>query len=285
MNVRPAVLLALAFILANCTSENPSPPENAAADSLREALTFYASFDSGADADVALGDARIYTAPTWDDRYAGEPGLPDASIARLAPEDGISGGALLLSTDEEPVVYFKAQDNMHYQNEDWSGTVSFWLSLDPDQDLKPGFCDPIQVTASAWNDACFFVDFTEESPRVFRAAAFADLGAWEMPRPEIEVSQPPFADSQWTHVVMTFSRFNTDTDDGVLKLYMNGRQAGVLTDRMQTFTWEPETALIRIGYRYIGRFDELAFFNRALSQHEIDALYNMTSSLHPPVEG
>jgi hypothetical protein len=31
----------------------------------KQALTFHASFDKGLDADFALGDKRIYTAPVW----------------------------------------------------------------------------------------------------------------------------------------------------------------------------------------------------------------------------
>ena len=62
---------------------------------------------------------------------------------------------------------------------DWSGTVSFWLRLDPDKDLEPGYADPIQITDKKWDDASFFVDFTkDDKPRHFRLGIYSDLKVW-----------------------------------------------------------------------------------------------------------
>ncbi len=68
--------------------------------------------------------------------------------------------------------------NMHYRSEDWNGTISFWMRLDPDKDLQPGYCDPLQVTQFAWNNGSFFVDFDKDLPRDFRLGVFSDLKFW-----------------------------------------------------------------------------------------------------------
>ena len=35
-----------------------------------------------------------------------------------------------------------------YNARSWSATVSVWLRLNPDQDLEPGYCDPIQIVGN-----------------------------------------------------------------------------------------------------------------------------------------
>ena len=47
------------------------------------------------------------------------------------------------------------------REENWDGTISFWLRLEPNRDLRPGYSDPLLVTPRAWNDASFFTDFTK----------------------------------------------------------------------------------------------------------------------------
>ena len=68
-----ATLLLVVF-LSGCSggvapepSVSGSPPEASfdATDALAEVLTFHASFDDGIDADWALGDRQIYTAPSY----------------------------------------------------------------------------------------------------------------------------------------------------------------------------------------------------------------------------
>ena len=34
---------------------------------------------------------------------------------------------------------------LNYNDRNWSATVSVWLRLDPDKDLEPGYCDPVQI--------------------------------------------------------------------------------------------------------------------------------------------
>ena len=91
----------------------------------------------------------------------------------------------------------------------------------------------------------------------------------------ITIDQPPFGRDHWTHVVMTFVNFNTGSKDGIVTGYLNGQRVGSLTGRQQTLTWDPEQALVRLGMQYVGDFDDLAFFSRALTAAEVKALYEL----------
>jgi len=50
---------------------------------------------------------------------------------------------------------------------------------------------------------------------------------------------------------------------------------GALPPRIQTFTWDERQASIMLGLGYIGLFDELSWFNRALSGPEIRVLHEL----------
>ena len=141
------------------------------AQDLAKALTFHASFDRGTDADVALGDPRIYTAPTYKAQAEAKPGLDHADVS-VVEGKGRWGAALEFRQKNTKAIFYQGEKNVAWRNRNWNGTISFWLSLDPDQDLAPGFCDPIQVTDKAYNDAALWVDFTrDERPRrILRAA-------------------------------------------------------------------------------------------------------------------
>lgn len=263
------------------------------ADDLAKALTFHASFDQGADADFALGDRRIYTAASYKNREEAKPGIGNPDVG-IAPGQGRWGAALQFRKKNTHAIYYQAEKNVAYRNQNWGGAVSFWLSLDPDQDLEPGFCDPIQVTDEAYNDAALWVDFTkDDKPRHFRLGVFGDLKVWnpknlnadqnpDFNRRLITVTTPPFGRGRWTHVVITHAGLSTDAG-GVAKLYLNGRLQGAAEGIREPFTWDLSRAAIRVGVNYVGLFDDLAVFNRALSDKEVDALYKLKTgarSLH-----
>ena len=271
---------ALSFLAAECTAQPDIKTP------LREAIRFHASFDGHVDADFALGDSILYHAPSWDDRMQRTAGLPE-EVTHIR-NGGRYGDALEFDVRREPVIIlFDAKRNVAYRDSTWSGTISFWLSLNPDEDLSPGFSDPLLITSRNWNDAALFVDFTrDDSPRHFRFAAFADEEVWNQPprewddvpiseRPMIEVDNPPFDRGRWTHVVMTFEQFNTGQENGKLTAYLDGEIIGTLEGREQTFTWDLDEAIIAIGLNYVGRFDDLALFDRALTHSEIETLYQL----------
>jgi hypothetical protein len=156
------------------------------------------------------------------------------------------------------------------------------MRLNPAEDLPPGFVDPLQITAKAWNDAAIFVDFTETNPRRFRLGVFSDYKFWnptdrpwdaipEGERPMVSVSDLPFSRDTWTHVAITFQGFNSADTEGDAVLYLDGKPRGRLPGARQ-FTWDPEKVAIVLGIYYVGRIDDFAIFNRALGRDQVIAL-------------
>lgn len=282
--------LLLALAIGTGCSMLPSGG-NRTQKSIRQSLTFHASFDRGTDADFAMGDPWIYHAPDMNQWTNARPGLPPDAPVRVVPGDGrFGGGALHFQERLKPVVFFRAQDNVPWQSAEWSGTVSFWLKTDRAW-LPEGFCDPVQLTPRAWNDAAFFVEFEKrEMTAPFRLGAYADFKVWnpegrpwnDIPptqRPLITVPGPPFSKDRWTHVAFTWDRFNTRQPDGVVALYLDGAVVGTLQKRTQTFTWSGQDPRLLLGLWYVGLLDDLAVFNRALSPEEIRWVHRLPQGI------
>jgi hypothetical protein len=263
-----------------------------AQQALATALTFHASFDNGADADFGLGDKRVYTAPTYKNLDAAQAGLhnPDVSIV---PGKGRYGSALEFKAKNTAAIFYPAEKNVDYRQGGWNGTVSFWLNLNPDEDLT-GFADPIQLTDKDYNDAALWVDFTgNDKPRHARLGAFGDLKAWNPDnvrgqtnplflRHIVAVTTPPFARGTWTHVVFTFAGLN-GPQPGSARFFLNGKLQGSTEPIPEPFTWDLSRAKIRLGVNYAGLFDDLSVFNRALSESEVQTIYGLkagVSTLH-----
>lgn len=256
------------------------------ADDLHSGLVFLAPFDEGVDATIGA-DRRLYTAESLK-RENIVPGNHRKDV-ELLRETGRYGGALRFNDGAATAVTMFRGTNMSYSDRDWSGTVSMWLRLSPDEDLRPGYCDPLQITDKTWNDAAFFVDFDKDLPRVFRLGVFPDYRSWnpmdtpweKIPvssRPMVAVSKPPFKRTEWTHVAWTFTGLNIDRSVGHAELYVNGRSMGRLSNPMK-FSWQIEKTAIMLGIAYTGDFDELAIYNRPLTAGEIEALYRLPNGL------
>ena len=286
-----AVMTAVPMAPASLTAQNgPAPqaaqrPATAARDSLRATLAFLASFDRGFDADYAHGDRLIYTAPSYSklDAAVADVVSPDIVIAK---GQGRYGDALQFRKKNTQAVFYRGAVNTNYRPRNWSGTVSFWLNLSPDTDLEPGYTDPLQITDKAYNNAAIWVDFTrDDKPRRFRLGVFGDSVAWTKGKAPAEqttffdqrtvaVTQPPFARGQWTHVVIAFARIGNDSG-GTAKLYLNGKLAGTADGIKEAFNMEPALATVRLGVNYTGLFDELSMYSRALTDAEVEALYQL----------
>ncbi len=256
---------------------------------LKTALTFYASFDQGVDADFAVGDKHLYTVPNRKARDSAQIGLHKSDI-RITKDQGRYGDGLLFTERSKGYIYYPSKDNIAYNTTDWSGAISFWLKLDPATDLEPGYCDPIQITDVSYNDASIWVDFTKENPRDFRLGVIGDRAVWN-PNPEgpdnenpvfmeklTGVKNPPFGKDEWTHIVINFSNLNTK--NGKASLYMNGELKGTRSDITTPFTWDLELSNIYLGLGYIGLMDELSIYNRSLTDTEITTLYNLENGVH-----
>lgn len=255
---------------------------------LRSALTIYSSFDKGVDADFAKGDPKLYT---WVDRgkKISRAGLHTGDKSGLARGKGKFGGAISFMAGDAPWIYYTADKNLAYNTSNWGGTSSFWLKCDPVDGLAKGYCDPIQFTPRAWNDASFFVDFNKEGkPRDFRLGCFADKAVWnpdggevpETKRPLLTSRNPGFAPDRWVHVLFTWEGFNTGRKDAIARLYLDGTLNGTLKGWNQQFTWKAdETARLLLGLHYIGLMDDFACFNRALTAEEAKKVHRMKGGL------
>jgi hypothetical protein len=285
-----SLFILLCLAVAGCSPPEPEgsgqvPDETAQeADPLSGALTLHASFDDGTRAAFALGDSVLYGAPSWGELDQAEPGLGNADVDIL-PSLGRFGSALRFNSRNTSALFYRAGEKTSYSEEDWGGTLSFWLSLSPAEDLEPGYCDPIQLTDQAYNDAAVWVDFTQENPRQFRLGVFGDLDAWnpdglssdEHPGFQeklVVVEEPPFRRGEWTHVVITYAGLNS-ASGGTARLYLDGTLQGVITDIHDPFTWDLQQAQLRIGVNYVGLFDEVAMFDRPLTDAEVVKLHRL----------
>jgi len=251
-------------------------------------LTLFVPFDDSLDARFAQGDPRLMTASSMA-RTDGRPGnhRPDA---KLLSAQGRHGGCLRVAANNPQVIYYAGEKNIDWRPDDWSGSLSLWLRLDPQSDLAPGFADPIQITDKKWDDASLFLDFSkDEVPRHFRLGVFADFKFWnpdnipfeKLPpakRPMIVVEKPPFRREAWTHIVATWSHYNSAHPEARATLYVDGRPQGTLAGR-QTLGWDPPKTAIMLALSYIGDLDELALFDRDLSAAEVQQLFELPKGL------
>ena len=269
-------------------TKNDRPEEGPFDAFLGRHLTFYSSFDRSPKAAFSLGDPDIYTASSQKQLEEARKGLHNPDI-RLSRRGGRFGGNLVFGKRNRHLVYYQGEKNVAYSPHRWGGTVSFWLNLSPEKDLEPGFCDPIQITDTTYNDGALWVDFSGQNPRDFRLGILGDVEIWnpnQLPpnkdpnfeRRLIAVSDLPFQKGRWTHVVFTFVGLN-GRSGGRGILYLNGQHQGTSELIMEPFTWNTEQASIRLGLNYVGGFDELALFDRALSPEQVTQLYEMKSSL------
>jgi hypothetical protein len=252
-----------------------------AADWKHEAV-FRATFDGSTDASLGAGDHRLYTAPAgYKEQANAKPGLAGAPVEHVAT-GGHRGGALKFTKKNTAAVFYQAERNIPFDPQNWSGTISFWLKLDPNQDLEPGYCDPIQVTDKAYNDSAIWVDFTKDDrPRHFRLGVFGDLKTWNPKNLEpdknpdflnrlVVVKQPPFTRDRWTSIVITFERLGGG--NGTASLYVNGALQGTSPQIREPFEWNRALGALRLGVNYVGLFDDLSVFRRALSASEVREL-------------
>jgi hypothetical protein len=272
---RLTIILAISSALAAA----PSP------DALRAGLSLHASFDATVDADSARGDRKIYSAPDYKQQSSAKAGLGDVDVAIEKGAGIAGGGALRFRSKNVRALFFRGDRHVALNR----GTVSFWLRLDPQKDLAPGFCDPIQVTDKAYNNSAIWVDFTkDEVPRHFRLGVFGSLKAWnptntppdknpDFLKRLLVVERPPFSREQWTHVVVTWTGLDQG-GAGSASLFLNGKLISTAQGIREPFEWDPALLAIRLGVNYTGLMDEVTAFDRALSERDVAALYRAGSA-------
>jgi hypothetical protein len=253
---------------------------NSAAD-LRSAVLFYASFDESLAADIAGGAKTLGTRfgpPSQPKEFVFERGY-DERVFRIAKDRGISGGALEV-VDVLPNngrIYFPAAGNLPFDPQGWGGALSVWCQTNPNTLLKTTFCDPIQITEKGANNGGVWFDFNNARPRDLRHGAFPavepPLTEDDPQAPMVRVPGIDWRESDWHHVVLNWSGFDTGRSDAASQLYIDGRLIGEIKDRPLAMRWDLDRTGVYVAVNYIGLLDELIIFRRALAATEIERLY------------
>lgn len=281
--IKIIIIGGLVFQLFSCQSDSPTE--------FKDSLTFHVSFDSGTTADFALGDANIYTA---DASYANSTRkLEGIQVGmnnndhRIVTGKGRFGDAFEFGNKSGKVIYYKSKDNIAYNTQNWSGSISFWLSVDPSTDLD-GYTDPVQITDTNFNDASIWVDFTDNDPPNFRLGVIGDKNSWsldtlnspfkvEFEKRLVDVEKPPFSRKTWTHILITYEGLGNAKS--LASLYLNGEKKGTISGIDDPFTWELEESNIFLGLGFTGLMDELSIFNKSLTDSQALELYQLKGGI------
>jgi hypothetical protein len=161
------------------------------------------------------------------------------------------------------------------------GAVVFDAPLDSNSDTQcisvPNASVPISFTVGGWfkperyrnvpqvlvhKDDAYDLSIPINSMRVQFDIAQTALRAPAQPQAN-PTSQDPLMPRQWNHVLATF-------DAGLLKIYVNGSRTF-----SGTISWSPTSsdAPISIGNGFTGMADEVVVYNMALSERDVEALY------------
>ena len=275
----PSGVAALVLLASGAVAADPKP--------LRDALTHHVSFDTKMDADFSRGDPKVYSQGTTP---KGQPVVEQKDVIKLAPGEGKFGGALHFTKKNPFRPYWKNAGILDYKPSNWSGSVSIWLRLTPDEDLEPGYCDPVQIVGGDNTKGFMFLEWSkDEKPREFRYAIRPLNEIWnpqkkdwgkmtDAERPAVNLKTAPFSRTKWTHAVFTFDRLNSGKA-GVGKLYLDGKLMGTIKDWDLTLKWEPEKVQLVLGAAYVGYMDDLAVFNRALTEAEVKQIHALKNGI------
>lgn len=253
---------------------------------LSESLTMHASFDKTLDADLSRGDQACYVMKGKDL----VPAVPTDEV-RLEPDAGRFGGALHFTRKNSFRPAFKDAGVLGYNDKNWTASVCVWLRLTPDEDLEPGYCDPVQIVGDDLKKGFMFLEWSkDETPRFFRYAIRPLFSIWNpdnvqwdtLPfdkRPMVQVAKAPFSRDTWTHVVFSFENINDQSKTRTGRLHMNGKLQGTIDNWDLTFGWDPSKVMLVLGAAYVGHLDDLAVFNTSLSDREIKLLYELKQGI------
>jgi len=252
-----------------------------AQDALKSALVFHAPFDSGLNADFSKGDKTAMI------KKGKEllPCVPNDDVKLVA--GGKFGGCVHFPKKGATRPQFSGVNMLGYNEQNWSATVSVWLKLTPDEDLEPGYCDPVQIVGDDGKKGFIFLEWSkDETPRIFRYAIRPLFEIWnptnvqwaEIPaakRPAVDVAKAPFTRDTWTHVAFTLANVNSQTAQPSGSLFINGKLQGRIENWDLRFGWDPASVALVLGASYVGHQDDLAVFDRALSDAEVARLFQL----------
>lgn len=291
--------LLFLFSLVACQSDSPttSTTKEPATEKktapnfleiLKNSLTFYSSFDTGPSANFAKGDRNMWTANSRKEAIAATGGMTNADHQIGQPGQSGAGHLKFGEKTNKKVIFYKSQGNVPGAENNWTGTISFWLKVDPAKELAPGFTDPIQITDVNYDDASIWVDFTKENPRDFRLGVFGDKAVWvkdtlTIPRDTlmekrfVRVKDLPFSSEKWTHVLITYQALGTNQSNS--SLYLDGEKMGSIEGIADPFTWDVDQSNIYLGLNFIGAMDEFSIYNIAFKEEQVKEFYQLKNGV------
>lgn len=252
------------------------------ATSLKSALTLHVPFEKDLHAGFSLGEKKAH--------YRLGKELLEANAneeVKIAPGAGKFGNALLFTKKGSYRPQFSSNKILNYNDKNWNATVSIWLKLNPDKDLEPGYCDPVQIVGNDSKKGFIFLEWSkDETPRFFRYAVRPLTHIWnptniswaQIPfdkRPMVQVAKAPFTREKWTHVVFTLENINNKEAKPRGKLFLDGKLHGSIDNWDLTFGWDPAQVFLILGAAYVGHMDDLAVFNRVLTDSEVKELFEL----------
>ena len=271
----PALKTALCLLAATCLAD----------DGLRRGLTFHAPFDGGFNAASSADD------PACRVRAGGKMVSPTPGPEMRLATDGKFGACLVFPKKGTVRPEYAASRSLAYGTTDWSATVSVWLRLDPDKDLEPGYCDPVQIVGDDGKKGFIFLEWSkDETPRFFRFAIRPLQNIWDpknvgwgaLPfeqRPMVQVARAPFSRDTWTHAVFTLDKINDKSAKPTGRLWLNGKLQGAIENWDLTFDWKGDAVNLVLGAAYVGHLDDLAVFDRALTDAEVKQLMSLKNGV------
>lgn len=253
---------------------------------LKRSLALHAGFDDGLKADFSRGDPVCYL-------RQGKSLTPCVTSEELKLDStgGKFGGALWFPKKGVVRPQFQGEKVLGYNDQSWSATVSVWLKISPDEDLEPGYCDPVQIVGDDVNKGYIFLEWSkDETPRYFRYAIRPLFHIWnptnvtwaDIPfekRPMVQVAKAPFSREKWTHVAFTVDQLNNKQAKPSGALYLDGQRQGAIENWDLTFGWDPTQVAIVLGAAYVGQIDDLAVFDRALNDAEVKLLFGLANGI------
>ena len=242
------------------------------ADFIRRHTCLYASFDRSVDADLSRGHGSATYQP---------------SVVQCDSTAGRYGGALRFSAAQhgwaEDEFTFPAAGNFPYSKQAFSGTISLWLSGDPDEDLFPECpVDPFHISRRP-ADGSFYLDLTRPnddrygSPRKLRFGIYNDSPANDRfsGGQLIVVGELNWKRDEWHHLVATWHNANSGEKNGLAEVYIDGVRRGWMEGYEHKVTWNIEELTIGLGQRYAGKIDEVLILDAALETSQVEELYGL----------
>lgn len=244
-------------------------PEKAIEEKLSTHVLFFSNFEKGVDALSSAGStlAEIDGALTTHHITDG-----------VGETDKTSDGYISFSKGSGALIY-EGKGNFPYEEKKaWSGSVSFWMGVDPKTDLEANYPEPFHI-GKKWDDAVIFVDFDKKnSPLSLRFGCYPDKTGEvtdEMVQKRvIRVEGLNWKNTEWHHIVISCKNFNSGKPNSEWALYVDGVEKGRRKNLRQDLSWGPVAQSIRFNhYKYAGKIDEIAVFDIALGPADAKYLY------------